>query len=76
MVKMVEQLKFGDVEIEKKKSHSSKKIINIDELYMENEWIFWLPDEFAYDKKHFLSSFDKWLYMFLFFFYDNDLHQN
>ena len=34
---MVEQLKFGDVEIEKKKSHSSKKIINIDELYMENE---------------------------------------
>ena len=37
MVKMVQQLKFGDVEIEKKKFHSSKKIINIDELYMENE---------------------------------------
>ena len=30
---MVEQLKFGDVEIEKKKFHSSKKIINIDEVY-------------------------------------------
>ena len=31
---MVEQLKFGDVEIEKKKFHSSKKIINIDEVYI------------------------------------------
>lgn len=34
MVKIVEQLKFGDVEIEKKNFHSSKKIINIDEVYI------------------------------------------
>lgn len=44
---MVEQLKFGDVEIEKKKFHSSKKIINIHEVYIEK---ILLSNEFAYAK--------------------------
>ena len=42
---MVEHLKLYDTEIEKKKFHSSKKTINIDEVDMETLLVC---DEFAY----------------------------
>ena len=44
---MIEQLKFGDVEIENEKFHSWKKVINIDEV--DNGKIC-VSDEFANGK--------------------------
>lgn len=44
---MIEQLKFGDVEIENEKFHSWKKVINIDEVDIGKICV---SDEFANGK--------------------------
>ena len=45
---MIEQfLKFGDIKIEKKKFHSSKKSVNVNKVYIEKTLV---SNELAYGK--------------------------